>query len=142
MGCTIDIGIAVQRAVTEMHQVFDPTGREKPLWNEKDLENTDYLVPNNDSKSTTNYITPPANTSLAACIFNCLETLRRAGLEMIVLNYTRPDIGISTVKVIVPHLRHFWRRIGPGRLYDVPVKLGWMKTPLREEALNPKSLVV
>ena len=27
------------------------------------------------------------------------------------------------VRVIAPGLRHFWRRLGPGRLYDVPVEL-------------------
>jgi ribosomal protein S12 methylthiotransferase accessory factor len=41
------------------------------------------------------------------------------------------------VKVIVPGLRHFWMRFAPGRLYDVPVKLGWRSTPLREEDVNP-----
>jgi ribosomal protein S12 methylthiotransferase accessory factor YcaO len=58
-------------------------------------------------------------------------------MEMLVLDQTRPDIGLPVVKVIVPGLRHFWRRLGPGRLYDVPVKLGWLEKPLAEEKLNP-----
>ena len=40
---------------------------------------------------------------------------------MLVLNQTRPDIGLPVVKVIIPGLRHFWSRFGAGRLYDVPV---------------------
>jgi ribosomal protein S12 methylthiotransferase accessory factor len=56
---------------------------------------------------------------------------------MLVLDQTRPEIGLPVVKVIVPGLRHFWRRLGPGRLYDVPVKLGWLPAPLSEEQLNP-----
>jgi ribosomal protein S12 methylthiotransferase accessory factor len=70
----------------------------------------------------------------------CVEIARQQGLETLVLDQTRPDIGLSVVKVIVPGLRHFWRRLGPGRLYDVPVKLGWIQQPLREEQLNPISM--
>jgi len=39
--------------------------------------------------------------------------------------------------VIVPGLRHFWPRFAPGRLYDTPVKLGWLSKPLPEDDLNP-----
>ncbi len=41
------------------------------------------------------------------------------------------------VRVIVPGLRHFYRRFGPGRLYDAPVALGFRKRPTRERDLNP-----
>jgi len=40
-------------------------------------------------------------------------------------------------KVIVPGLRHFWARFAPGRLYDVPVQMGWLRESLKEEDLNP-----
>jgi ribosomal protein S12 methylthiotransferase accessory factor len=43
---------------------------------------------------------------------------------------------MPVVKVIVPGLRHFWARFAPGRLYDVPVKLGWLPNPHPEQALN------
>jgi oxazoline/thiazoline synthase len=72
---------------------------------------------------------------------NCVEIVSRAGLEMLVLNQTRPDIGLPVVKVIVPGLRHFWSRFGAGRLYDVPVKLGWLPTPLTEDQMNPMPMV-
>jgi ribosomal protein S12 methylthiotransferase accessory factor len=41
------------------------------------------------------------------------------------------------VKVVVPGLRHFWARFAPGRLYEAPVKLGWLRQPLDETQLNP-----
>ena len=47
------------------------------------------------------------------------------------------EIGLPVVKVIVPGLRHFWARYAPGRLYDVPVRLGWLSAPTPEEELNP-----
>ena len=56
---------------------------------------------------------------------------------MLVVDQTRPDVGMPVCRVIVPGLRHFWRRLGPGRLYDVPVKMGWVKNPLTEDEMNP-----
>lgn len=53
------------------------------------------------------------------------------------LDQTRADVGMTVVKVVVPGLRHFWARFAPGRLYDVPVRMGWLKEPLEEEDLNP-----
>ena len=36
-------------------------------------------------------------------------------MEMLVLDQTRPEIGLPVVKVVVPGLRHFWAplRAGP-----------------------------
>ncbi len=67
----------------------------------------------------------------------CVAVAERQGLDFLVLDQTRPDIEAPVVRVIVPGLRHFYRRFGPGRLYDVPVKLGWLKEPLKEDELNP-----
>jgi oxazoline/thiazoline synthase len=66
--------------------------------------------------------------------------LRAQGLEMLVLDQTRPDVGLPVVRVIVPGLRHFWARYAPGRLYDVPVKLGWLPAPRRENEMNPRAM--
>jgi oxazoline/thiazoline synthase len=49
----------------------------------------------------------------------------------------KPDVEVNVVRVIVPGLRHFYRRFGPGRLYDVPVKLGLLDRPLPESELTP-----
>jgi oxazoline/thiazoline synthase len=37
------------------------------------------------------------------------------------------------VKVVVPGLRSFWARFAPGRLYDVPVRLGRLPSPTTYE---------
>jgi hypothetical protein len=57
-----------------------------------------------------------------------------------VLDQTRPDTGLHVVKVFVPGLRHFWPRLAPGRLYDVPVGMGWLAKPLTEDQLNTQHL--
>ena len=67
----------------------------------------------------------------------CVDIARRAGLDFLVLDQTRPDVEVPVVRVIVPGLRHFYRRFGPGRLYDVPVKLGLRDRPLPESELTP-----
>lgn len=70
------------------------------------------------------------------------EICARKTLEPLVVDLTRTDIGVPTARVIVPGLRHFWARFGPGRLYDVPVALGWRTEPCAEEALNPTPMFV
>ena len=67
----------------------------------------------------------------------CVNLIKAAGLDFLVLDQTRPDIDVPVVRVIVPGLRHFYRRFAPGRLYDVPVKLGWRDRPISERDLNP-----
>ena len=66
----------------------------------------------------------------------CVDIAGRAGLDFLVLDQTRPDVEVPVVRVIVPGLRHFYRRFGSGRLYDVPVKLGWQDRPLPEGELT------
>ena len=67
----------------------------------------------------------------------CVNLVKRHGHDFLVLDQTRPDIEVPVVRVIAPGLRHFYRRFGPGRLYDVPVKLGLRKRPVKEAELNP-----
>src|SRR5262249_21784772 len=67
----------------------------------------------------------------------CEARVQRRGMELLGLAQARPEIGLPVVKVVVPGLRHFWPRFAPGRLYDVPVKLGWLTAPLTEEQFNP-----
>jgi ribosomal protein S12 methylthiotransferase accessory factor len=71
----------------------------------------------------------------------CQAALERRGLEMLVLDLTRPDVGMPVVKVIVPGLRPYVPRFAAGRLYDVPVQLGWIPDPLIEPELNPLPMV-
>ena len=79
----------------------------------------------------------PETQDLREDVERCRALVEGMGLEFLVLDQTRPDIGMPVAKTIVPGLRHFWTRFGPGRLYDVPVKMGWRKTPTPEADLNP-----
>ena len=63
-------------------------------------------------------------------------------MEFLVLDQTRPDIGVPVVKVMVPGLRHFWPRFAPGRLYEVPVQMGWQVEPTPESELNRLPMIL
>jgi ribosomal protein S12 methylthiotransferase accessory factor len=71
----------------------------------------------------------------------CRALVEARGMEFLVLDQTRPDIGMPVVRVVVPGMRHFWARFAPGRLYDVPVAMGRRKHPLAETDLNPAPVV-
>ena len=58
----------------------------------------------------------------------------------VVFDQSLPDLELKVVKVMAPGLRHFWRRLGPGRLYTVPVELGWLPAATAEERMNPRSV--
>jgi len=66
-----------------------------------------------------------------------VRTLDAHGMETLVLDQTRPDVELPVVKVVVPGLRPFWSRFAPGRLFDVPVRLGRLAEPTPRQALNP-----
>lgn len=72
----------------------------------------------------------------------CVNRAAAAGLETLVLDQTREDVGLRVVRVVVPGLRHFWPRFGPGRLYTVPVDLGWVREPTDEGRLNRVHIVI
>jgi ribosomal protein S12 methylthiotransferase accessory factor len=112
-------------------------------WKTATLESEPYLVPDPAQQPRRSSDLPSLSTGDSASDLEvCLRASRRCGLEVLVLDQTRPDTGLSVVRVVVPGLRHFWRRLAPGRLYDVPVRLGWLREPLAEEELNPISCFV
>ena len=145
-GAHFDSRIALLRALTELNQFLSiglmggGSGEKSSLDGTTPLRLRDYpfLTPSRKPAAAT------ASGPKAGLIDNtreqalaCVEIARRAGLDFLVLDQTRPDIGVPVVRVIVPGLRHFYRRFGPGRLYDVPVKLGLLDRPLPEGELTP-----
>jgi ribosomal protein S12 methylthiotransferase accessory factor len=156
LGANLDPSKALLKAVTEVNQFLPAVWRQAPngqtiyswpdnvavrFWQNETLATQPQLVPDST--------VPPINLSsmlnqaggdLCANLQTCLRIARELGLEVLALDQSHPDIDLSVVRVVVPGLRHFWRRLGPGRLYDVPVQLGWLPTASREEDLNPVSI--
>lgn len=141
-GCHLDAHIALRRSLTELYQCFDPEDRraqrKRPGWSTFALEQHPFLAPDPGAPPSGPGAFPSLwHDDLRADVSMCVERAARAGIETLVLDNTRPETPLHTVKVIAPGLRHFWSRLGPGRLYEVPVRLGWLPAPLAEEDLNP-----
>ncbi|WP_249144021.1 TOMM precursor leader peptide-binding protein [Bradyrhizobium lablabi] len=144
-GAHFDPRIALLRSLTELNQflsigLMGGGSGEKPSLdgvNPLRLEEYPFLIPSS------NPTIPPANASKVpldntrAQVDACVDIAERAGLDFLVLDQTRPDVEVPVVRVIVPGMRHFYRRFGPGRLYDVPVKLGLRDRPSLESELTP-----
>jgi ribosomal protein S12 methylthiotransferase accessory factor len=137
-GAHLDPRLALQRAITEFNQIFSPGDDHKSPWDGYEMEDPSYLHPDErvPLKTLADFSLPP-QVDIRDDVRTCVERVARHGMETLVLDVTRPDVGLNVVKVTVPGLRHFWPRFGPGRLYDVPVKLGWLPRPLTEAQLNP-----
>jgi thiazole/oxazole-forming peptide maturase SagD family component len=145
-GAHFDMRIALLRALTELNQ-FLSIGLMGGAKSDKSM--LDATTPLRLQEQP--FLTPaekPAVQPVSTAKFGALDTTReqvmacvnltkQAGLDFLVLDQTRPDIEVSVVRVIVPGLRHFYRRFAPGRLYDIPVKLGLRDRPLPESELNP-----
>ncbi len=154
-GAHFDVRIALKRAVTEVNQslptVMRPMHeRARQLlpdfaaalnwWATATRENQPYLCPASDAWLPPDAFPTHTVTDLREEAYRCIDLAARHGLETLVLEQTRPDIGLPVAKVFVPGLRHFWKRLAPGRLYDIPVALGRLPAPLDETALNPLPL--
>lgn len=155
-GAHFDSRVAILRAITELNQflpavlsITTDDSKEYSIqdadlvnwWKTATLENQPYLIPdaNTKLKVPLDYL-QLGSDDLLTDVMTCVDIAKQHGMETLVLNQTRPDVGLNVVKVIVPGMRHFWARFGAGRLYEVPVKMGWLKEPLKEEQLNPISL--
>jgi ribosomal protein S12 methylthiotransferase accessory factor len=151
-GAHLEPRVALLRAVSEMNQMLsspllapqgkelgDPTADpETAHWLQTaTTANQPYLLPADGPPRTAASYPHIWADDLTEDVRACQGLVERAGLEMLVLDQTRPEVGLPVAKVIVPGLRHFWARFAPGRLYDAPVRLGWLSRPLAEEELNP-----
>jgi oxazoline/thiazoline synthase len=101
------------------------------------LQEHPYLIPNCDPAVRSDFGARFGDLDTREQVMACVDVAKRQGLDFLVLDQTRPDIEVPVVRVIVPGLRHFYRRFAPGRLYDVPVKLGLRDKPILESELNP-----
>ncbi|MEU5262373.1 TOMM precursor leader peptide-binding protein [Amycolatopsis sp. NPDC021455] len=146
-GAHLDPRIAVRRAVAELNQMLPDLLRQGHGIGDPDaarwleyatVANQPYLRPAAGERTRTpadfRYVHRP---DVRDDVFALAGALAEAGSELLVLDQTRPDIGLPVVKVLAPGLRPFWARYAPGRLFDVPVRLGRVAEPVPYEQLNP-----
>ncbi len=155
-GAHADPRLAALRAVCELNQCLTwlphPGKRDgRPMiddplalrwWKTARLAECSWLAPSEDEppRRASHY---PAieSTDTRQDVEHCRALVEARGMEFLVLDQTRPDIGMPVARVIVPGMRHFWARFAPGRLYDVPVGMGLRERPLTEADLNPAPVI-
>jgi oxazoline/thiazoline synthase len=155
-GAHLDPRVALRRALTEMNQlmpvVVDAPKDGKYCWTEREpvdwwqkatIRNQPYLVadPAIRPRVPSDY-SFRSTPDLLEDVQEVRGRVEGLGLEVLVLDQTRPDIGLPVVKVIVPGMRSFWARFAPGRLFDVPVLLGRLPRPTHYTELNPIPLFI
>ncbi|MPZ81191.1 MAG: TOMM precursor leader peptide-binding protein [Actinophytocola sp.] len=159
-GAHLDPKVAVVRALTEMNQLMPAVacvgaGADSDRdygWTDQDamrwwrtatIANQAYVAPDptRPARGPADFDYRPTD-DLAVDVAAIRRLIEARGMQVLVLDQTRPDIGLPVVKVIVPGMRHFWARFAPGRLYDVPVRLGRRTEPIAYDELNPIPLFV
>ena len=155
-GAHTDPHIAALRAVCEMnqflnwvqgsgsggagYQVDDPQCLR--WWRNATLAGHPYLAPAPEVAPRVRSDYPvPETADAREDVERCRARVEARGMELLVLDQTRPDIGMPVARVIVPGMRHYWERFAPGRLYDVPVETGLRGSRLAEADLNPAPVI-
>ena len=157
-GAHLDARVAIEHALCEMNHLLPavlpqnrtssgdypyPDRSQKRWWRSATIVSEPYLLPDPNLVSmTAAQYGPFPSMSEAELADTVCNRLQESGMEVLALNQTRPDVNIPVAKVIVPGLRHFWARFAAGRLYDVPVSLGWVDRPRLEKDLNPIAMFV
>ena len=155
-GAHTDARIAALRAVCEVNQCLTwlprpGGGQGQPMiddplalkwWRTARLADCRWLAPAPDAPLKQASHFPVIDTAdIRDDVEHCRALVEAKGLEFLVLDQTRPDVGMPVVRVIVPGMRHFWARFAPGRLYEVPVSMGHRGRPMAEADLNPAAVI-
>lgn len=149
-GAHVDPVLAVVRALTELAQMqtsfvhadasmLDHLGRGEQRWFANvTTDNEPWLAPHG-------VVSPPStptHATIGDAIDDVVSRIERAGMTVMWADASRPDVSLSIVRTYAPGMRHFWNRYAPGRLYDVPPRIGWRDGGYGEADLNPWAMIL
>jgi thiazole/oxazole-forming peptide maturase SagD family component len=139
-GCHLQSDLAAQRALTELCQLI-------PIRNQKDapfdfdaVQQGAFLFPSGIIETVLGDVESSGDIKLD--IEALVEKLQSLGLETLALDYSRAPLPIKSTKVFVPGLCHIWPQLDNQRLYQTPVKLGWLDKAYCEQTINQQALYV
>lgn len=158
-GSHLDAKVALVRAIAEMNQflpvVEGPIGSDGKRvisfpdegavhwWRTASVYSEPYLLPHPRlAQHRASDFPNQASDDQLVDVMTCVARAAALGLDTLFLDQTRGDVGLPTAKIVMPGARHFWARLASGRLYDVPVRLGWLPAALTEGELNPIPMFV
>lgn len=142
-GCHLDAALALRRALTELCQILEIRTQHWAPFDFEAIIPEPHLFPDDTKASVPLSAYPaPATSDIADDVRACVSRAWGRGLEVLVLDYSRPDFPLSTAKVIIPGTCHIFPYRAAARLYSVPVDMGWRSTPLAEAELNQLELLI
>ena len=146
-GAHFDPQTALNKAIMEMTQLLPVVLSEHDpvcfLSAETDHIDMSFLTPDEEVTATgCPQFSLPVSGSSEQQVLSCVELVKSWNLEMLILDQTRKDVGMPVVKVVVPGMRSWWARFAAGRLYDLPVEVGWLDKPKEEVNLNRCHLIL
>ncbi|MGC2657125.1 MAG: TOMM precursor leader peptide-binding protein [Bryobacteraceae bacterium] len=136
-GAHLDPTVALARACTEVNQAIAAIESGSIVriavgpWPSRDFLYPDPSFSPGGFDAYPNRGTEDVQTDLT----HCLGLARKIGVEVLILDQTRADVGLPVAKVVMPGMRHFWARFAPGRLYKLP-------SPRQEAELNSAHLIL
>ena len=118
-GAHFEPQIAMLRALTELNQFLSiglmsgGSGDKSSLDGVTPLrlEDHPYLLPGKKPASGASAAAKFGNLGSREQVDACVRLTTEAGLDFMVLDQTRPDIGVPIVRVIAPGLRHFYQTL-------------------------------
>lgn len=167
LGCHLNPGIAIIKALLEMCQVHPgevrryhkdpPQERYKSYEDVRTLEDHSAFTTirerirefsfllETERGQTMGDLQDHSGADVKADLDTCLNMLKRAGCRVLYADLTTPDVvdyGLRVVRAIATGLQpiHFGygeERLGSRRLYEVPYILGFASEPRTERDLNP-----
>lgn len=149
-GAHTDPAIAVARAITEVAQMraafsdVDPSDPGLREWVERSWARD--LLPSDSEwlfgTQVADIPESPHYSSVTEARDDVVSRIAARGHDVLWADLSRKDCDLRVVRTYAPGLRHFWRRLAPGRLYDVPLAQGWISSPLTEAEVNPMDMPI
>ncbi len=155
--CHFDAKIAMLRAVCEHTQLleminngkhgknYDKLSAEFSYWLQNSTvedEYFKYLTPNDEKTAVFSDYKEPKDMSLNSQRDRCIQLVKDNNWQIYVVDFSRADIDMPVVKVMIPQLRSMHTRLNAGRMYDVPVKIGKLKRALQEDEVNKVAIFI
>jgi len=140
LGCHLNPVLAAQRALTELCQLYPNRNTNKALFDFDKIPDEPFMYPNEQACAIEN--TLEYSKDISHNIMAIVEQLAVLGLDTLVVDYSRNDLPIKAVKVFAPGLCHIWPQLGNERLYQVPMKLGWLEKAKTENSVNQQGLYI
>lgn len=128
---------ALRSALVELGQAIRFHAQESRKWAGFDWSGQSHLTaPDGPPRQAEHY----RDTGDTPTVRECAAAAAAVRTEVFIRDCTRADIGLPCVKVVVPGLRGIGPRFGPGRLFDVPARMGWLAESRARSELNTEHL--